>query len=249
MKHRHGAVIYVPEREREVVARLTRLTRGKLPAQVIAALYREILSHSRAAQEQGPIGLLASSLPLVLPAAHLAFGACDRFEPGKTWPEIAEKIKSGALSLALLTGTDLIRALQAQRWRSDFCERLDVVGDFTPVPGAKTPVTERIFIVTPRPETPPRRASRILILIECKSTLNAIKSLLRSMPNFPIQAEPLIHRTSSSGRRSPVALALLDLGKTVDGPSALQHLIEARRRTGLSLSILGIYADSEDYGG
>ena len=58
MKHRHGAVIYVPERERELVARLIRLSKGRLSARAVAALYREILSSSRAAQGQAPIGLL-----------------------------------------------------------------------------------------------------------------------------------------------------------------------------------------------
>src|SRR5450432_3766220 len=44
MKRRHGAVVYVPERERELVARLTRLSQGLPPARTIAALYREIMS-------------------------------------------------------------------------------------------------------------------------------------------------------------------------------------------------------------
>jgi hypothetical protein len=249
MKRRHGAVIYVPERERELVARLTRQIKGRMPAKVVAALYREILSSSRAAQGQGPIGLLESSLPVVLPAAHLNFGACDRFVTKKSWPGIATSIKRGSMSLALLTGSDLIRALQTQRWRTDFCERFDIVGDFTPVPGAETPFPERILIVTPRPETPPRRASRFVILIECKSTLNAIKSLLRAMPSYSIKAEPLIHRPSPSVRGSAVALALLHYSKTVDGTEALNHLKAARKSTGLPLSILGIYAGSEDYGG
>ncbi len=52
MKRRHGGVIYVPERERELVARLTRLSKGQPPARAVAALYREIMSSSRAAQGQ-----------------------------------------------------------------------------------------------------------------------------------------------------------------------------------------------------
>src|SRR5471030_1201566 len=67
MKRRHGAVIYVPERERELVTRLTRLNKGQLPPRAIAALYREIMSSSRAAQGQTPIGLLQASAPVVLP--------------------------------------------------------------------------------------------------------------------------------------------------------------------------------------
>src|ERR1035441_161549 len=70
MKRRHGAVIYVPERERELVARLTRLSKGQPSARAVAALYREILSSSRAAQGQAPIGLLRAGAPLLLPAGR-----------------------------------------------------------------------------------------------------------------------------------------------------------------------------------
>src|ERR1700722_10027278 len=120
MKHRHGAVIYVLERERELVARLTRLSKGRLPARAVAALYREILSSSRAAQGQAPIGLLRASAPLVLPASRACFGACDQFSPKKTWTELAEGLDTGALSLALPTGDDLMNALRTKRGRSRF---------------------------------------------------------------------------------------------------------------------------------
>src|SRR5271154_7582035 len=103
MKRRHGAVIYVPERERELVARLTRLSKGQPSARAVAALYREILSSSRAAQEQAPIGLLQASAALVLPASNACFGACDRFSPKKSWAELVKGLDTGALSLALLT--------------------------------------------------------------------------------------------------------------------------------------------------
>src|SRR5476649_1952975 len=106
MKRRHGAVIYVPERERELVARLARLSKGLPPARAVAALYREIMSSSRAAQGQTPIGVLRASAPLVLPASRACFGACDQFSPKKTWAELVKGLDSGALSLALLTGED-----------------------------------------------------------------------------------------------------------------------------------------------
>src|SRR5271156_5519032 len=85
MKRRHGAVIYVPEREREVVARLVRLSKGRPSARAVAALYREILSSSRAAQGQAPIGLLRASASVVLPASRACFGACDQFSTRRTW--------------------------------------------------------------------------------------------------------------------------------------------------------------------
>jgi len=243
MKRRHGAVIYVPGRERELVARLTRISGGQLPPRLVAALYREILSGSRAAQGQAPIGLLQASAPVVMPAGHLVFGACGQFSPGKTWPDLARGLVSGALSLALLTGTDLLRALQTKRWRSEFSTRLTVAGDFAPIREGNIPLPERIFILTPREQALPRQAGRILILIECKFTLNAIKSLQRDMPDLSIHTEHL------SPRGSATTLALLTLAKPIDGTRATKRLLAAAQSNHIPLSILGIYPGTEDYGG
>jgi chorismate mutase len=243
MKRRHGAVIYVPERERELVARLTRLSKVLSP-RAVAAIYREILSSSRAAQGQAPIGLLQASASLVLPASRACFGACDQFSPKKTWAELVKGLDTGALSLALLTGDDLARALQTPRWRSEFFDRLSVAGDFLPVSDAKAPLARRIFIVMPCGNGAAMEANRILILIECKSTVNAIKSLLHSMSDFSIHAEHLTRHA-----RPAVALARLTLARPVDGIRATNHLLAACRSVGVPVSILGIYPGTEDYAG
>jgi chorismate mutase len=241
MKRRHGAVIYVPEREHELVARLTRLSKGQPSPRAVAALWREILSSSRAAQGQAPIGLLRASAPLVLPASRACFGACDQFSSKKTWAELVKELHTGALSLALLTGDELIRALRTHRQRSGFFSRLTVAGDFPPVVDAKAPLAQRIFIVTPRGNGAALEANRILILIECKFTVNAIKSLLHSMPDFSLHAEQLTHGS--------VALARLTLARPVDGIYAASHLLAACKSVGLPVSILGIYPGTEAYGG
>jgi chorismate mutase len=243
MKRRHGAVVYVPERERELVARLTRLGKGKPPARVIAALYREILSSSRAAQGQAPIGLLQTSAPTILPASRACFGACDRFEPRKKWAQIADGLQSGELSLALLTGDDLAHVLQTPRWRNGFLDRLTVVGDFPPVAEGRVLPGKRIFIVTPRRDPAATEADRILILIECKSTLNAIKSLLHMMPNLPAHTEQLPCGASKT------ALVRLTLDKSTDGVQVTNRLREAGAATGHRVSILGFYPGTEDHGG
>ena len=253
MKRRHGAVIYVPERERELVARLTRLSKGRPSPRAVAALYREILSSSRAAQGQSPIGLLRASAPLVLPASRACFGACDQFSSKKTWAELVKGLNSGALSLALPTGDDLVSALRTHRRRSEFFERYAVVGDFPPVSDAKAPLARRIFIVTPRGNGAAPEANRILILIECKSTVNAVKSLLHSMPDFSIHAEQLTGRPAparrGTARRGPVvALARLTLDRPVDGIHATSHLLAACKSAGIAVSILGIYRGTEHGG-
>jgi chorismate mutase len=245
MKRRHGAVVYVPEREQALLSRLIRLSKGQPSPRAVAALYREILSGSRAAQGQKPIGLLQASNAVISQSSHHAFGACDQFSPKKTWPELAKGLGSGALSLALLTGDDLLGVL-ADRWRGDFLQRLWVAGDIR-IPSTKnSSLTDRVFIVTPKPQASPRLVSRIVILIECKSTQNAIKSLRRSMPDLSLQPEPL---QLPQKRGSMTALACLNLRKPADGLRAANHLTSAANTAGLSLSILGSYLSTEDYGG
>ncbi len=249
MKRRHGAVVYVPERERDLLARLTRLSSGKLPARAVAALYREILSSSRAAQGQAPIGVLQASAPLVLPASRSSFGACDQFAPRKTWAELAKGLETGALSLALLTGEDLAGALQSPRHRSAFFERLTVAGDFAPADDAKTPLARRIFIVMPRGSGAALEADRILILIECKFTVNTIKSVIHSMSDFSIQAEHLVRRGVSTGRASAVTLTRLALDRPADGVRVTAQVLTACKSANLPVSILGIYPGTESYAG
>src|SRR5579871_5537813 len=57
-KRRMGAEIYVPDRERELLGRVVELAGDQLPPGAAAAIFREILSSSRAAQGQPPIGVI-----------------------------------------------------------------------------------------------------------------------------------------------------------------------------------------------
>jgi len=247
MKRRHGAVIYVPERERELVARLSRVSKGQPSQRAVAAIYREVLSSSRAAQGQAPIGVLQKSAAVVLPASRAGFGACDQFSLKKTWTDVVKGLDTGALSLALVTGEDLAGALRTDQARKKFFFGLTTVGDFPPLLEPKAPLKRRIFIVTPRGNGAPGQASEALILIECKFTANAIKSLLRSMPDFSLQAESLTVHPAQRG--IAVALARLSLAESVDGLSLTSHLLKAGQTADLSVSILGIYPGTEDHGG
>ncbi len=244
IKRRRRAVIYVPQRERELLARLARVNKGRVPARVVTAIYREILSGSRAAQGQGPIGLLKGSTEAVLPSARWCFGACDEFLPQGTWPALMRGLGSGALSLALVTGDDLLRGLRSAPARKAFTERFEVVGDLPLVGNGKGSLSHHVFIITPRGEGTVGKASRILILIECNSTANAIKTLLSPMLNFSLAAE---YPARSLGRRT--ALALLGAPKPVEAPRVSDRLLGAAQSAGLPLSILGIYSGTENYGG
>jgi chorismate mutase len=248
MKHRHGAVVYVPDRERELIARLTRASKGRPPAPVVAALYREILSSSRAAQGLMPIGFLQGSAAQVLPAARCSFGACDKFLAQKKWSALVKGLESGALSLALLTGDDLLMALKTSRSQTDFLDRFAIVGDCSQGVEAETSLDAQVFIVTPRGNGAiAAKVNRILILIECKSLTSAIKSVLHFMPDSFLFAEHLDRPGSAGGNHRVLLHVALD--RMEDGLALSQKVMHAALSTGLSLSVLGIYPATEKHGG
>lgn len=231
-KRRHGAEIYVPDRERDLLARVAKLADGKLPPAAVHAIFREILSSSRAAQGQPPIGVLKRGAAAILPAARCHFGACDRFVAVAGWRELKKQLLTGKLAIGLLGFADL--AVLRQETRGTFPARLQIVGEMTRSPEV-TALADRIFIVKPSTSGPVGTSA--LILIECKPTADAVKSILRAMPSR------LVKQVDVSGFPSGARAGLLGVRLTrtvreedvIIGPDA-------------KASLLGIFSASETYG-
>jgi len=241
-KRRHGADIYVPDRERELLARMAQRADGKLPAGAVGAIFREILSSSRAAQGQAPIGVVdrygrggkarqvrhwqRDDVASILRAARCHFGASDRFVTVPDWRELARRLRSGRLAIGLLTFDDLIVALL-----DPYAGGLNVIGDFLPSDG-RPGLASLIFVV--QPAKPAQVGNRALILIECKPTANAVKSRVTAMPRAP----KLVELAPLPGRAKACLAAL-----TFAQPVTREVL------AGLGGTLLGIYPASESYGG
>ncbi len=242
-KRRHGAVIYVPERERELLQQINRRNRGHLPSRAVTAIFREILSSSRAAQGQGGIGLLRSRAKFLRLNTRGAFGACDDFETVGNWPELMKRLTTRKLGLALLTGADLGRILAGPD-RGAFLKKLAIVSDFEPEGSGRVHPGKRVYVVTPKGMHPPARADRALILIECKLTEDAVKTWLNSMPKRLIQIETIPLRAPGAGRgvSTLIRLASADFKKIAE---SARHLKQA----GIPFIGLGLYRNPEDHGG
>ncbi len=241
-KRRHGAEIYVPDRERELLARMTLGAGDKLPPAAVGAIFREILSSSRAAQGQAPIGVVdrygdrkqpghllrwrRDDVAAMIRAARGHFGACDSYVVLRNWRELARRLRAGKLAIGLLTFSDMVVAL-----RDPYAGGLDVVGDFLPSDG-RPGLDHQIFIVQPAKAAP--EGNRALILIECKPTANAVKSLVSAMSCTPklVQLAPLPGRTKT-------CLAAL----TFPWPVTRATL------TLPGVTLLGIYSANEAYAG
>ncbi len=241
-KRRHGAEIYVPDRERELLARMTQQVTDKLPAVAIGAIFREILSSSRAAQGQAPIGVVdrygdgkkarhllrwrRDDVAAMIRAARGHFGACDRYVVLPNWRELARRLRAGKLAIGLLTFSDMVVAL-----RDPYAGGLDVVGDFLPSDG-RPGLDHLIFIV--QPAKPAATGNRALILIECKPTADAVKSRVSAMSCVP----QFVHFAPLPGR-SKTCLAAL----TFPQPVTRETIALA------GVAVLGVYPASEAYGG
>jgi len=232
-----------------LLARVTKRSQGKLSAQAVTSIYREILSSSRAAQGQAPVGLLRASASVVIPPGRWCFGACDEFLLCKNWAEVAAGLEAGSLAAALLTGAELATALNKPKERQQFLAGLTVVGDLHPALESRVPLARRIFIVIPRGKGAAGEANRALILIECKSMMNAVKSLSNSMPDRPIHTEYLNLRPGPARRGGSAALALVTFSQPLDGIRVTSELVTAGKAAGIQGSILGVYPSTETYGG
>ena len=248
VKRRHGAAIYVPHREAELRARIVDLSRGKLPPQAVDAIYREIMSNSRAVQGEAPFGILKSGADEIMLSARWHFGACDQFVLKKNWAELASGIKSGALTVALLTAEALAGILKKPSLRKQFPERFNIVGDFSPTLDPTVTLARRILIVTARNQGVSCMVDRALILIECKSTLNAVKKLANSMPGRSLvnQAIPLPGRPVQG---MGAALVSLTLSRRMEMERLANHLMTTGQSMGIMISLLGAYQGTENYGG
>jgi chorismate mutase len=244
LKRQHRAVIYVPERERELLSRLVRLSKGRIPTDVVTAIYREILSGSRAAQGQPPVGLLKGEKKHVQEAAKSIFGASDRFAAQKSWDELAKGVRSRALSVGLVTGTELLGVLRDKSTLRDFSRHLTVANAVAIATGTKVG-TDAVLTITPPGNDAKKKANRFVILIECKSTRNAIKNLFRDMPEITLHDESSTQRPT----RAVLSLACLHAPRPVDAARTRDRLQKAADAAGLPLLVLGSYLASDTYGG
>ena len=93
LKHQHRASVYVPSRERQIFARLERLNRGPLPDEAVRAIYREVISASRALEEPLRVAYFGPEATFTHMAAHQQFGSQAVFVPSVTIPQVFAEVE------------------------------------------------------------------------------------------------------------------------------------------------------------
>jgi chorismate mutase len=246
-KRLRHATVYVPERERELLRRLVQQSKGKVPPQVVRAVYREIFSGSRAAQGQKPVGLLKTHVERTGPDAQFSFGASNKFAIKKTLHELLSCISKRSLSLASVPDTELLRELNKARWRKDFLQKLTIGGELARALGADSK-KQRDLIVMPREAEEAKTVNRFVILIECKSTQTKLKELLQAVPKSPLEIEHIMPYSMPKQKEHRMTLVYLRAKRNLSAAATSHKLTTAANSKGLSLSILGTYLATKAYG-
>ena len=92
LKRRQDAPLYAPEREAEVLRRLT-ASAAPLPAEAVVAIWREILSGCRALESTLTVAYLGPQATFTHQAALQRFGASVSYRPARSTSEVFDEVE------------------------------------------------------------------------------------------------------------------------------------------------------------
>jgi chorismate mutase/prephenate dehydratase len=87
--------VYVPNREKEVLHRVSQLSNGPLPEHAIRAIFREVISASRALEAPIKVAYLGPEATFTHAAAREKFGSSAALKPAATIAEVFEEVGQG----------------------------------------------------------------------------------------------------------------------------------------------------------
>ncbi|PYM93281.1 MAG: hypothetical protein DME04_12075 [Candidatus Rokuibacteriota bacterium] len=93
LKRRQGVPIYAPEREAEIFGRLIATSGGPLTAEAIGAIWREVLSASRALESPLTVAYLGPQATFTHQAALQRFGASVVYKPARSVGEVFDEVE------------------------------------------------------------------------------------------------------------------------------------------------------------
>jgi len=102
LKRRQGTPSYVPEREAEILRSLSAQNRGPLTADNLAAIWREILSASRALEGPLTVAYFGPQATFTHQAAITHFGAAVDFRPVRTIVDVFDEVERGRAAFGVV---------------------------------------------------------------------------------------------------------------------------------------------------
>src|SRR5256884_6520379 len=102
LNRRQGTPSYVPEREAEILRSLSAQNRGPLTADNLAAIWREILSASRALEGPLTVAYFGPQATFTHQAAITHFGAAVDFRPVRTIVDVFDEVERGRAAFGVV---------------------------------------------------------------------------------------------------------------------------------------------------
>jgi chorismate mutase/prephenate dehydratase len=96
------ARVYVPAREKHVLARLVRANRGPLAEEHVRAIFREVISAARSLEERLRIAYLGPAATYTHLAALAQFGAAPEYAPSATIAEVFHDVENARAHLGVV---------------------------------------------------------------------------------------------------------------------------------------------------
>jgi len=101
-KARSNSGVYAPAREKGVLARIARANQGPLNAQLVRAIFREIISASRSLEQRLRIAYLGPEATFAHLAARQQFGAAAAYLPASSIAEVFREVEGGRADLGVV---------------------------------------------------------------------------------------------------------------------------------------------------
>ncbi|MBI2216379.1 MAG: prephenate dehydratase [Candidatus Rokubacteria bacterium] len=95
LKRRQGTPSYVPEREAEILRRLSAAATGPIPPESVEAIWREILSACRRLELPLTVAFLGPPATFTHQAALQRFGSSARYQPARSIVDIFDDVERG----------------------------------------------------------------------------------------------------------------------------------------------------------
>lgn len=199
LKQREGLPIYVPAREEQLLRNLVEQSKGPLSVESIRAIYREIVSASRAVEKEVVIACIGPEGGLTHQAARSRFGSSVKYVFFREASDVFDRVSKNEADCGVIPiETSELRL--AARSLDDLTEtELNVCADITLQAQSKDGEGTGRFLVLGRTFNPPSGFDRTLIALRVEDKPGALVSALEPFKEHSINLSHLASRPAAKG--------------------------------------------------
>jgi chorismate mutase-like protein len=236
-----GQRVFAPDREEHLLRQLESKNRGPMPNASLRAIYREIMSSSRASQGDLAIAYLGGEGSATWAAARHRFGTSSTYRPCASFAAVVRVLQHHQAESAVVSRSDLVRYLASSGLVTP--RKFAVCGDLD-APVTSNGRRESYFLLCREPALMAAHTKTVVILV-CNWTPKSVEKLKCSVEIHDVRflrAE----RLSAKGRKGEPCHVQLELGGYV---AEIRFGAMVERCAGMVRQwfILGTYPEVPDY--